>query len=283
MADKKKKKMKQKQKQKQSQQVIVNIGNLRQRRPREENNKPVVKAQQAPQPLVQYLYRDNLALNMLNDRTRVAQPAAIPQPVIPQQPVIPPQPVTAPPPRRIFTKQPPNTLPPMPSTNIVKNLVDNHKSYGTSTISSEASNNKKITEFYKALNPDPIIPDPIIPEDTDVEPENMSVRKPYRSGNNVIDNDFKPTSLARPRPSSTLNIPPKLTKNGLPNKRSKDYDFYMENYIGKMPAAYRNEFQQKAYNEFLFYSTPSRSVQPTNSDIIDEEEYIFSPVRIKPT
>ena len=118
---KQKKPQKQKQKQKQSQQVIVNIGSSGRatRQKAEPKQNPVAQIQQ---PVVQYLYRDNLALNLLNEQNRVAAarppaaaaaaaaaPAAVPPAPVPPAPAAPAAPI-----RPVRIRRPPAVRRPAP-------------------------------------------------------------------------------------------------------------------------------------------------------------------------
>lgn len=288
MSDKKKKKTKnkQRQKQKQSQQVIVNIGGRAAREPRREvrENKLITPIQ--PPPIVQYLYRDNLALNMLNDRTRAAQQqattvaATAPQATAttaatPNNNNPPPTatPVQPPP--------PPNNPPP----NKVLQLIQNNKLHKSTSLTPQQAKRNVAFDFDKVLKPPP--PPKQAMSDTDYDDDNLPVRTPIRSSNEGF----------------------KLTKDGLPYKRNKDYNFIMENYIGNMPPEQRSKKQQQAYESYMNSLTkvsagddeirqptlppppPSSqntaAVQPVDFDPAkddDEEElYFFSPLKKKPT
>ena len=174
MSDKKKKKTKQKQKQKQqqTQQVIVNVGGRARRRedPRREvrENKLNISAQ--PPPLVQYVYRDNLALNAINERMREnaitqtlmktaqqlasqttqqqpqqqAPKLATPSPALYQQ-----QPPATP----ASTKaQQPTTAPPPLSFSVVKDILEKSKVFKKTDIPNENTNKLKATEFDTVAN-----------------------------------------------------------------------------------------------------------------------------------
>ncbi|MFY7883384.1 MAG: hypothetical protein ACOVOV_00925 [Dolichospermum sp.] len=153
--------------------------------------------------------------------------------------------------RRVTMKQP-TTPPPTSSTNVVKNLIDNHKTYMTPIIPTTAkfADTKKMTDFYTILNPDER-PSLNLPEDTDVEPENISIRKPYRS--------------------EERKYPFKATKDGLPNKRSKDYAYHMETFIGAMPPEERTKKQQQAYDAYL-NSLTKPSANDTKAEIIQPQQ-----------
>lgn len=271
MSDKKKKKSKQKQKQqqRQTQQVIVNVGGRVRRReePRREN-KLNMSAQ--PPPIVQYVYRDNLALNAINERMREnaitqtlmktaqsqTQPQQAPKLAAPspalyqQQPII-----TTPAPRasrdssmeQLYNP----TTPKLESiSNIVTQLLDNNKIHTSPVLPTETKEEqRKMTDFYKVLSPTP--------------PPN-----PFEKA--------KKTDINTPQ-----NLPPnnpfKLTKDGLPYKRSKNYNEIMETYIGAIPREERNKKQQKAYEEYLNTLTKPSGDDKPETDIIDEETRIFPP------
>jgi len=296
MSDKKKKKSKQKQKQKQqqTQQVIVNVGGRIRRReePRREN-KLNMSAQ--PPPIVQYVYRDNLALNAINERMREnaitqtllktsqqlasqSQSQQAPKLATPsaalyqqQQPAMTQNPAPT-------KAQQPTTAPPPLSFSVVKDILEKSKVFNKTDIPNENTNKAKTTEFDKITKPPP--PPPItqknnLLDDTDFEDDSLPVRTPF-----------------------------KATKDGLPYKRSKDYGFYMENYIGQIPPEKRNKKQQKAYEQYMdSLSKPSgnddddetvklppppqnsASVQPVDFDDNNDEEelYVFPPLKRKPT
>lgn len=297
MSDKKKKKAKMKQKQKQSQQVIVNIGGRvgSSRREQPRNNKLNTPLQ--PPPIVQYVYRDNLALNALNEKAREnaltqtllktaqqlsqtqqqnqAPKLATPSPALYQQPQQPTQqqsPISS-------TSKPkqPNTPAPISFSSIANELLRSNKLFNRVKVPDENTNKPSKSDFDKLLNSGSRFVD-----ETEIE-DNVPVREPFRNQSNPL--------------------PFRATKGGVPYKRSKDYGFYMENYIGQIPESERTRDQQKAYLEYIGSKKPSANdeepvtpplllpttsntstVQPVDFDNNDDEdEFFFSPLKKKPT
>jgi hypothetical protein len=296
MSDKKKKKFKMKQKQKQSQQVIVNIGGRVSSSRREQppqNNK--LNTPMQPPPIVQYVYRDNLALNALNEKAREnaltqtllktaqqlsqtqqqnqAPKLATPSPALYQQQ----QPIIQTP--ALSKSRQPNTPAPISFSSIANDLLKSNKLFNQVKFPDENTNRQKNSDFEKLLQPAKPIDD-----ETEME-DNVPVREPFR-------NQSKP-------------LPFRATKGGVPYKRNKDYGFYMEYHIGKIPENERTREQQKAYLEYigskkpsandeepvtppLLPTTPTSSAsvqpvdfEPTNDD--DEEEFFLSPLKKNPT
>jgi len=312
MSDKKKKKSKQKQNQnqRQTQQVIVNVDTrVRRRRAAEprrevrENKLNNISAQ--PPPIVQYVYRDNLALNAINERMRenaitqtlmrttqqqAAQQQAISQAQQNRQPNL------ATPSPALYQQQQtpvvntpkpgqPNTPPPNPISSIM-NILENSKLFNQTSIPETNTNKNKVSEFENLLKPR------FLPSSEQENAKKSDAATPSKN------NPFKATEYGM--------LPFKLTKDGLPDKRRKDYNEIMEQYIGGLSPEKRTIKQQKAYESYLDTltkpsateetepqqtpaapATPATPAAPTQPDINDEEEeFIMFPskdIKMKPT
>jgi len=313
MPEKSKKKLKQKQKQKQSQQVIVNVTAPRARRrakqPRQQQQPQFI---QAP-PVVQYLYRDNLALNLLNDKkksttqettTATATSTATPTPSAAAPittPPPPPPPSTTPQTRRQPIPQPSNP----PPTGVAR-VLESNRIHKSTTVPQETTKRNVAFDFEKALNPKK--------RNDDNEP--LSFRNLTSPVEDVATNQ------------STIPTAIRMTAKGLPYRRTREeklaYNEYMENVVASKPANERTREEAKAYNEYInslskpFASDeqPSappqfndddetttlsalirpitrkpRKIQPVNFDAMeetdadnnDDEEMFFSPLKKKPT
>jgi hypothetical protein len=316
MPDKKRKKLKQKQKQtqKQTQQVIVNIGSSRrQQQSRRESGRPPQQPQQLiqPPPVVQYVYRDNLALNMLNDKTRTAaatqqqQQASNNNTTTTTTTTTPPPP---PPPAVVATPRNTNILPQpnFPPPSSVARVLENNKIHKTSSVPVAQDTKRSIAaDFEKILNPKKAN-----------KPDEETVG--FRNVNSPLDNVA----------TSQSNVPTafRLTIKGLPYRRTREekieYNNYMEKVIANKPASERTREEARAYNAYLNtlskpqandddYVVPAaleeepssslirptlrkpRKIQPVDFDTVDErednneqeedEEMFFSPLKKKPT
>jgi len=274
MSDKKKKKSKQKQKQKQqqTQQVIVNVGRRVRRReePRREvvrENKLNISAQ--PPPIVQYVYRDNLALNSINERMREnaitqtlmktaqqlasqTQPQpqkdpklATPSPALYQQPSLSTKSSSVTETVLQPTTTQSNTSPGLSrSNNVYSSTVPLHSPTPSST-----SNVQTVIQKNQLFN-QPNIPNEnsnknISLFDRITKPQTRSdSNKNTQRRDDEVDDDSIPIS-------DFTMLPWKLTKQGLPRKNAKNYNEIMETYIGNLPVGVRNEQQQKAYEEYM--------------------------------
>ena len=170
MSDKKKKKSKQKQNQnqRQTQQVIVNVDTRVRRRsvePRREvrENKLNISAQ--PPPIVQYVYRDNLALNAINERMRenaitqtlmktaqqlASQTQSAQQPQTYQPPKLAtPSPALYQQPAPPATAPPPNVLRKLPDA---RDVIINNNIYNSAKVPEQPKTIARPEAFEKALN-----------------------------------------------------------------------------------------------------------------------------------
>lgn len=309
MSDKKKKKTKtkQKQKQKQSQQIIVNIGGGRTvaREPRRDvtsrrEEKNIITPIQPP-PVVQYLYRDNLALNMLNDRTRAAQQqatttatAGAPAPAPQATTTTVATPNTPPPATRVQPPQPPNN----PSPNKVLQLIQNNKIHKSTSLTPQQEKRNVAFDFEKAINP------------KKTANNNDDVPAGFRNMTSPLDNVATNQSII---PTAI-----RMTNKGLPYRRTRDekaaYNEYMETVVSNKPINERTKEETKAYNDYINSlgkpkadddnqqvqqtmdtflrptSRKPRKIQPIDFDTVDEEtdnnkddDIFFSPLKKKPT
>lgn len=257
MADKKKKKQqKQKQKQKQSQQVIVNIG-------RGGASRAVAKPQQQqpmqsmqPPPVVQYVYRDNLALNMLNNRTATATPATqqqAPQPatlVAQQQPT-----AVAPTPVATRANLQPTTPPP---ANLVARVLQNNTIHKSTNIPAQPAEKPATVEWQQVVSAKKV---------DDAQPLNNNV---------AVDQKDIPQAF-------------RLTSKGLPYRKTREekeaYNRYMEEVIAKKTPAERTKEETKAYNEYMNTLTkPSADeTRPEETGLVQQSmDGFLVPKRRKP-
>jgi len=261
MADKKKKKVKQKQKQKQkqSQQVIINVGRASQSSRPAKQQQSISSPQ--PPPLVQYVYRDNLALNMLNEKARTQEAKTALDKTVTQA-------VTQAVDKAVGTQppklpQPPKTPPP---SNLMR-LLNNNKIHNSTSIPQE----NKITvahDFEKALSKRKV------DDETEYEDNNLPIRKPNQGRP-------PPTPIAETTAGYTLpeTAGVRLNKKGLPDRRSREGRLMYQQMMSQ-----KNEEKRNDNVPTTTASTNSASVQPVNFEPADdeEEEFVFSPVKRKP-
>jgi len=263
MADKKKKKVKQqkqKQKQKQSQQVIINVGRASQPRPAKQQQ-PMSSPQ--PPPVVQYVYRDNLALNMLNEKARTQEAKSALDKTISQavdKAVV----AQTPPPQEKPKLPQPNTPAP---TNLMR-LLNNNKIHNSTFIPQET---KKLVahDFEK------IISKRKYDDETEFEDNNVPIRKPNQGRQ-------PPTPIAE---ATTFTLPEtagvRLNKKGLPDRRSREGRLMYQQMMSQKNEEKSNDNAPTATSAS---TTNSASVQPVNFEPNDdeEEEFVVSPIKRKP-
>lgn len=272
MADKKKKKVKQKQKQKQSQQVIINVGRASQ--PRSAKQQQPMSSPQPP-PVVQYVYRDNLALNMLNEKARTQEAKTALDKTVSQavtQAVDKAVAQTPPPPEKPKLPQPNNP----PPTNLMR-LLNNNKIHNSTFIPQET---KKIVahDFEKAISKRKY------DDETEFEDNNLPVRRPNQGRQ-------PPTPVAEATAGFTLpeTAGVRLNKKGLPDRRSREGRLMYQQMMSQKNEEKSND---NALTATSASTTNSASVKPVNSASVqpvnfepnddEEEEFVVSRIKQKP-
>ena len=262
MADKKKKKVKQKQKQKQkqSQQVIINVGRASQPRPAKQQQQPMSSSSQPP-PLVQYVYRDNLALNMLNEKARTQEAKSALDKTVSQAVSQAVDKAVAQTPEKPKLQQP-NTPPP---TNLMR-LLNNNKIHNSTFIPQE-------TKRQVAHDFEKIISKRKYDDETEYEDNNVPIRRPNQGRQ-------PPTPVAE---ATNFTLPEtagvRLNKKGLPDRRSREGRLMYQQMMSQ-----KNEEKSNDNAPSNSASTNSASVQPVNFEPNDdeEEEFVVSPIKRKP-
>ena len=290
MSDKKKKKLKQKQKQRQqqSQQVVINIGGRRRaERKNEVREKNKLNTPLQPVPIVQYVYRDNLALNAINEKMRenaitqsllkTAQQLAsqtqtpqvpklaTPSPALHQQ-----SSTTQTSPKPTHSKTTPFSLNPFITSSTVS--LQSPSPSVTSTVFGFQS--PPTSTVQNLLQRNQLFNQTTIPTEKSNKNNSSEFNKVTKVTSTVLDDDDEEedNNVSRKGPITTdayddyLRKTMKLTKHLVPRKNAKNYNEVMETYIANLHPALRNAKQQKAYEEYL------KSLQKPSADDNNDDE-----------